>query len=196
MDDDLASGVWAKMDAADPTSPLPSFSCLSDQNKKSQRDGSYTLVEDEEEDAADAAEALANQNALLWRMWRVTKPLVISQGLWQLVATLTEFVPSIAMQQIIDFVSSYKKGEGGVTGNITLFVVLLFVGPVLQGLADGRNFHLGRRIGCRVSVTLINKGGCFLYDNCLVFFRCVCSYCMYPTQVLALMFFVVVVVGQ
>lgn len=165
MDDDLAGGVWAKMDAADPTSPLPSFSCLSGQKKKSKRGGSYTRVEEEEHDAADAAEELARQNALMWRMWRVTKPLVISQGLWQLVATLTEFVPSIAMQQIIDFVSSYEKGGGGVTGRVTLFVVLLFVGPVLQGMADGRNFHVGRRIGCRVSVPLQKEGGRLFLSN-------------------------------
>lgn len=92
-------------------------------------------------------------NSLLWRMWRVTGSLVMAQGVWQLVATLTEFLPSVAMQQIIDFVSSYDKNgdQGKVTGKITLFVTLLFVAPVVQGIADGRNFHLGRRIGCRVS---------------------------------------------
>lgn len=82
---------------------------------------------------------------------------MISQGLWQLVATLTEFLPSIAMQQIIDFVSSYNKEGGRVTGRITFFVVLLFMGPILQGLADGRNFHIGRRIGCRVRGSLVGS---------------------------------------
>lgn len=82
---------------------------------------------------------------------------MISQGLWQLVATLTEFLPSIAMQQIIDFVTSYNKEGGRVTGRITFFVVLLFVGPILQGLADGRNFHIGRRIGCRVRGSLVGS---------------------------------------
>lgn len=82
---------------------------------------------------------------------------VISQGLWQLLATLTEFVPSIAMQQIIDFVSKYDKEGGKVTGRITFFVVLLFVGPIVQGLADGRNFHTGRRIGCRVRGSLVGS---------------------------------------
>ncbi len=80
---------------------------------------------------------------------------VISQGLWQLVATLTEFVPSLAMQQIIDFVSKYDGGA--VTRRITFFVVLLFVGPILQGVADGRNFHNGRRIGCRVRGSLVGS---------------------------------------
>ncbi|CAN0094544.1 unnamed protein product, partial [Hapterophycus canaliculatus] len=84
-------------------------------------------------------------------------PQVISQGLWQLVATLTEFLPSIAMQQIIDFVSAYNEKGGGVTGRITFFVVLLFLGPILQGLADGRNFHTGRRIGCRVRGSLVGS---------------------------------------
>lgn len=82
---------------------------------------------------------------------------MISQGLWQLVATLTEFLPSIAMQQIIDFVSAYGKEGGAVTGRITFFVVLLFVGPIVQGLADGRNFHIGRRIGCRVRGSLVGS---------------------------------------
>lgn len=77
--------------------------------------------------------------------------------MWQLVATLTEFLPSIAMQQIIDFVSAYNAEGGGVTGRITFFVVLLFVGPILQGLADGRNFHTGRRIGCRVRGSLVGS---------------------------------------
>ena len=152
VDADLSGVVWEKMDKANPQSPLPSLSLPC--GKKTTRNGGYTRVEQEQADAdAAAAEeaAAADQYRLLWRMWRVTKPLVISQGLWQLVATLTEFVPSLAMQQIIDFVSAYKKGEGGVTGRITLFVVLLFVGPLLQGVADGRNFHIGRRIGCRVS---------------------------------------------
>lgn len=80
---------------------------------------------------------------------------MISQGLWQLVATLTEFVPSLAMQQIIDFVSKYDGG--GVTRRITFFVVLLFVGPIVQGVADGRNFHNGRRIGCRVRGSLVGS---------------------------------------
>lgn len=82
---------------------------------------------------------------------------MISQGLWQLVATLTEFVPSIAMQQIIDFVSAYEKEGGAVTERVTFFVVLLFVGPIVQGLADGRNFHIGRRIGCRVRGSLVGS---------------------------------------
>ena len=82
---------------------------------------------------------------------------MISQGLWQLVATLTEFVPSIAMQQIIDFVSAYGKEGGAVTSRVTFFVVLLFVGPIVQGLADGRNFHIGRRIGCRVRGSLVGS---------------------------------------
>lgn len=148
------------MDAADPRSPFASFSFPWSKKKgeKNGRDGGgrYAGVRQEEAHAdaaavaADAAEEAASRHALLWRMWRVTKPLVISQGLWQLVATLTEFVPSMAMQQIIDFVSAYDKDGGGVTGRVTLFVVLLFVGPVLQGVADGRNFHLGRRVGCRV----------------------------------------------
>lgn len=160
MDDDLASGVWEKLDVADPTSPLQSvpFCGGKDKTKKSNdnRDDSYTRVDNERQQMTadndkDDDGAVAAEHALLWRMWRVTKPLVMAQGVWQLVATLTEFVPSIAMQQIIDFVSSYKSNTGeGVTGRITLFVVLLFVGPVLQGIADGRNFHLGRRIGCRV----------------------------------------------
>lgn len=164
VDDDMSGVVWERMDKADPRSPLPSLSLPF--GKKTKRKGGagagagggngggYTRVEQEQADVdAAAAEeaAAADQYRLLWRMWRVTKPLVISQGLWQLVATLTEFVPSLAMQQIIDFVSAYHKGEGGVTGRITLFVVLLFVGPLLQGVADGRNFHIGRRIGCRVS---------------------------------------------
>lgn len=156
IDDDLSDVVWEKMDKADPRSPLPSLSlpCGKKTTRSAGAGGGYTRVEQEQADAdAAAAEeaAAADQYRLLWRMWRVTKPLVISQGLWQLVATLTEFVPSLAMQQIIDFVSAYHKGEGGVTGRITLFVVLLFVGPLLQGVADGRNFHIGRRIGCRVS---------------------------------------------
>lgn len=166
IDDDLAGGVWEKMDAADPRSPFASFSlpCGKKESKRGDDGGGrYARVEEEEDEAAvaaaDTAEAAADENALLWRMWRVTKPLVISQGLWQLVATLTEFVPSVAMQQIIDFVSAYDKGEEGVTGRITLFVVLLFAGPVVQGIADGRNFHLGRRIGCRVGkITIFFHG--------------------------------------
>ena len=157
VDDDLSNVVWEKMDKADPRTPLSSLPCGKKKARRSNGNGGrggYTRVEQEQADAdaAAAEEAAADEKyVLLWRMWRVTKPLVISQGLWQLVATLTEFVPSLAMQQIIDFVSAYKKGEGGVTGRIALFVVLLFVGPLLQGVADGRNFHIGRRIGCRVS---------------------------------------------
>lgn len=146
------------MDKADPRSP---FAFLSGKKKSKNASGgaSARVQQEEGEDKADADAVAADastevDHSLLWRMWRVTKPLVISQGLWQLIATLTEFVPSVAMQQIIDFVSAYEKGDGKVTGRITLFVVLLFVGPVIQGLADGRNFHLGRRIGCRVSVSL------------------------------------------
>ncbi|CAN0428377.1 unnamed protein product, partial [Discosporangium mesarthrocarpum] len=90
-------------------------------------------------------------------MYRMTKPLVISQGAFQLVATMTEFVPTLAMQQIVDFVSAYK-GEA-VPSRVILFVVLLFVGPVVQGVADGRNFHLGRRIGCRVRRVAGGGGG-------------------------------------
>lgn len=159
IDDDLASGVWEKMDKADGRSPIPSCSipCLGGRKrkKKSARSaGDTTQQEGHTDRAVAAAEVLGMQesNALLWRMWRVTSSLVLAQGVWQLAATFTEFVPSIAMQQIIDFVSSYKKSDGDdrVTGRVTLFVVLLFVGPVFQGIADGRNFHLGRRIGCRV----------------------------------------------
>lgn len=160
------------MDVADPSSPFPScsFPCGGGgKKKKSKRGGStrnYAHIQgEEEEDSTDGltpkeqAGVVAKKHALLWRMWRVTKPLVISQGLWQLVATLTEFVPSIAMQHIIDFVSEYDKEGGKVTGRITLFVVLLFVGPILQGIADGRNFHLGRRIGCRVGGIVGVVGG-------------------------------------
>lgn len=162
IDYDLAQEVWEKLDAASPCSPFVSCSLGSPVKKKSEEYQRSTMNIQEGEEAADAdnfndeggdnaaAAGSTLRHALLWRMWRVTRPLVISQGLWQLVATLTEFVPSMAMQEIVDFVSSYKKGGEGVTGRITLFVVLLFVGPVVQGIADGRNFHLGRRIGCRV----------------------------------------------
>lgn len=153
IDDDLASGVWEKMDVADGQSPLPSCSIpFLGGSKKAKSGSEEARTGGEATPATDVVDG-EGDNTLLWRMWRVTKPLVIAQGFWQLVATLTEFVPSLAMQQIIDFVSSYNKSgdEGGVTGKITFFVVLLFVGPVLQGIADGRNFHLGRRIGCRVS---------------------------------------------
>lgn len=162
IDSDLAQGVWEKLDSASARSPFVFFSLGSRGVKKKSeecRRSTMSIQEDAENDDVDnpndedgdnAAENGSFRHALLWRMWRVTKPLVISQGLWQLVATLTEFVPSMAMQEIVDFVSSYKKGGEGVTGRITLFVVLLFLGPVVQGIADGRNFHLGRRIGCRV----------------------------------------------
>ena len=163
IDDDLAGGVWEKLDAADPHSPIPSCSFgRGGKNNGKRADGNTNnrtgirQVENGADTVAveddDAAEASVVQHALLWRMWRITKPMVVAQGLWQLVATLTEFVPSLAMQQIVDFVSNYDEKGGDVTGRITLFVVLLFVGPVLQGVADGRNFHLGRRIGCRVRV--------------------------------------------
>lgn len=153
MDDDLASGVWEKMDEADGRSPLPSCSipCLGG-NRKAKSPSEGQQSGDEAASVTDMADG-DGDNSLLWRMWRVTGSLVMAQGVWQLVATLTEFLPSVAMQQIIDFVSSYDKNgdQGKVTGKITLFVTLLFVAPVVQGIADGRNFHLGRRIGCRVS---------------------------------------------
>ncbi|CAN0009138.1 unnamed protein product, partial [Ectocarpus sp. 4 AP-2014] len=160
IDDDLSSTVWKKMDEADPRSPLPSLSLRCGNKEESKRRGETSARVQEgaqNEDGGAAAAAVVKEYGLLWRMWRVTKPMVISQGLWQLVATLTEFLPSIAMQQIIDFVTSYNKDGGRVTGRITFFVVLLFVGPILQGLADGRNFHIGRRIGCRVRGSLVGS---------------------------------------
>lgn len=163
IDSDLAQGVWEKLDAASACSPFVSCSLGSRGVKKNNEEYQRSTMNIQEEEEATGADNPKDEDgdnaeedpsvvrhALLWRMWRVTKPLVISQGLWLLVATLTEFVPSMAMQEIVDFVSSYKKGGEGVTGRITLFVVLLFLGPVVQGIADGRNFHLGRRIGCRV----------------------------------------------
>ncbi|KAG5191529.1 ABC transporter type 1, transmembrane domain-containing protein [Tribonema minus] len=90
---------------------------------------------------------------LALRLFRLVRPLFVAQGLWQLLATLAEFTSPLAMQQIVDFVGTYTGGA--VDARTTFFVGLLFVGPVVQGIADGRNFHMGRRIGCRVRSALV-----------------------------------------
>lgn len=79
--------VWRQMDEADPRSPLPSLSFPCRKNGKGKRDGgdsggTYARVQEEldESNAAGAAASAVEEYGLLWRMWRVTKPLVSSQG--------------------------------------------------------------------------------------------------------------------
>lgn len=77
IDDDLSNIVWTKMDQADPRSP---FSCFGGRKKKSKRGGhngggSSARVQDADQDH-DATIQAAKDYGLLWRMWRVTRPLV------------------------------------------------------------------------------------------------------------------------
>lgn len=72
------------MNDADPRSPIPSFLCpggKKTKNTKSVGDGGggFAAVQEEQggDDDADAAAAKVafKDYGLLWRMWRVTKPL-------------------------------------------------------------------------------------------------------------------------
>jgi hypothetical protein len=83
-----------------------------------------------------------HEAGLALRLFRLNRDLFLAQGTWQFVATLSEFTSPLAMQQIVDFVSSYKGGA--VNARTSFFVALLFVGPVIQGIADARNFHMGK----------------------------------------------------
>jgi hypothetical protein len=83
-----------------------------------------------------------HEAGLALRLFRLNRDLFIAQGTWQFVATLSEFTSPLAMQQIVEFVSGYKGGA--VNARTSFFVALLFIGPVIQGIADARNFHMGK----------------------------------------------------
>jgi ABC-type multidrug transport system fused ATPase/permease subunit len=97
----------------------------------------------------------AASKPLLLRLFLLVRPLVIAQGAWQFIAVITELTGPLAMQNIVNFISEYKHGDS-VPASVNFFVSLLLLGPLVQGVADGRNFHLGRRIGCRVRSALVN----------------------------------------
>lgn len=91
VDDDLSSVVWKQMDDADPRSPIPAFLCPGGKKKKEEEDKKFKPVGDSDDGAAAVQEEQGGDDGaatkapfkdygLLWRMWRVTKPLA-SRGL-------------------------------------------------------------------------------------------------------------------
>lgn len=88
VDDDLSSVVWRKMDDADSRSPIPSFLWPCGKKKKEEElkpvgDGGFATAQNGEggdDDAAATGSVAFKDYGLLWRMWRVTKPLA-SHGL-------------------------------------------------------------------------------------------------------------------
>ncbi len=84
----MSSVVWSQMDEADPRSPFSFLSCRCRRRRRAMKKGSkrggggrgrYATVQQDQDDGDDAAVADAAQAedfGLLWRMWRVTKPLV------------------------------------------------------------------------------------------------------------------------
>lgn len=90
VDDDLSSVVWQKMDDADPRSP--SFLCFGRKKKKKETlkplgESGFAAVRGaqggDDDAAADSAKVAFKDYGLLWRMWRVTKPLastVVDRG--------------------------------------------------------------------------------------------------------------------
>lgn len=82
VDDDLSSVVWKKMDDADPRSPIQSCLCPGRKKKEKLKPlgrSGFAAVHDEQGGGDDAAAGSAKvafkDYGLLWRMWRVTKPL-------------------------------------------------------------------------------------------------------------------------
>ena len=83
MDDDLSSVVWKKMDHADPRSPLSYLFCRGGKKKKGTikplGGSGFAAVREAQGGDDDAAGGSATVTfkdyGLLWRMWRVTKPL-------------------------------------------------------------------------------------------------------------------------
>lgn len=71
------------MDDADPRSPIPSFLCPGGKKEKETLKplggGGFAPIQEEQDGDDDAAAASAKvafkDYGLLWRMWRVTKPL-------------------------------------------------------------------------------------------------------------------------
>lgn len=73
------------MDEADPRSPLPSFSLPFRKKGKAKRGGDSSgayarVLEELDESEVPSIPATVEEYGLLWRMWRVTKPLVGSPG--------------------------------------------------------------------------------------------------------------------
>lgn len=67
------------MDEADPRSPLPSLSLRCGNKEKIKRRGETSARVQEggqNEDGGATAAEVVKEYGLLWRMWRVTKPLV------------------------------------------------------------------------------------------------------------------------
>jgi hypothetical protein len=111
-------------------------------SSKSSIEASSTSTTSDTPTSTSTSTTPVHEAGLALRLFRLNRDLFIAQGTWQFVATLSEFTSPLAMQQIVDFVSGYKGGA--VNARTSFFVALLFVGPVTQGIADARNFHMGK----------------------------------------------------
>ena len=87
----------------------------------------------------------------LWQLGHHVSPWEFYTGaFFQITATISQFLPSVAINMILGCLS--KGGGGGITGAGA--VLLLALAPYLQGVSDTQRMARGKRVGCRVQALL------------------------------------------
>eukprot|EP00128_Syssomonas_multiformis_P009734 Colp12_sorted_trinity150504_noHs@29356 len=80
------------------------------------------------------------------------------QGLYIGIASAFAFSGPYLLKLLLEFMQDYEAGNHSASRTLPyLYVAGLFVGPMINGLADGRNYFLGRRVGLRVRAALIGS---------------------------------------
>lgn len=68
---------------------------------------------------------------------------LVATAIFQLIGALSIFAAALAMRELVDFLTTYQRGEA-IPIRLLVCTALLFVGPAIQAIADGLTFFLCR----------------------------------------------------
>lgn len=93
-------------------------------------------------------------NALVWRLLRYFRGMLLLQGAWTIFANLFTFIPTLLLKAILEYVEDPRSTPRNAAW---LYTILLFCSGVIQGTADGQALWIGRKLGVKLRAIIIGE---------------------------------------
>ena len=93
-------------------------------------------------------------SALVWRLLRHFKTLLIVQAAWTVFSNLFVFLPTLLIKAILEYMEDPRSTSSNAAW---FYAILLFCCGIIQGTADGQALWVGRKIGLKLRAIIIGE---------------------------------------
>ena len=95
-----------------------------------------------------------SKNSLAWNIFRVVAIRWCTQGLFAFIYSILIFIPPLALQKLLFFLSEEQVGLSSMSYRIPTLLLFLVVSPLLASVSESLHNNYGRHVGIQIRALL------------------------------------------